>query len=481
MNSSISVNQDHYTLLYDVNADQGELNGELCNTLWFKNGWKKREKYLDSHCPDFSLWRKQTDYQFGFVPLSNLVLPENIGHIGDKVRDPTERHFRVKATGIPNFLGARIPIDSQLNVEEWRKVLANYWDKQLIDLIQFGFPLDFNRECTLKHENQNHSSALEYPNDIQAYLNEEIRRGAIIGPYDTNPIPGCHVSPFMTREKPNAPNRRVIIDLSWPKNHSVNAGVDKNSYLGSEFALTFPTIDDMTRELVKIGPGCHIHKVDISRAFRHLKIDPLDYDLLGLHWDAAFIDTCLPFGSRHGSQNFQRISDAVHYVLRCHGYCVTNYIDDFVGYGTPDVVRHSYDCLRNVLERLGLTISEKKLVPPSTKAVCLGILIDTIKGTVSIPDEKFCQIIQTVIDCQDKDRCSKRQLQSLLGQLLYIHKCVRPARIFLNRMLDLLRHNYDATSIKLTQACVRPWGLCGRTMSITYQSLGIISVLPSYI
>ena len=138
-------------------------------------------------------------------------------------------------------------------------------------------------------------------------------------------------------EKPNAPNRRVIIDLSWPKNNSVNAGVDKNSYLGSEFCLTFLTIDDITSELVKIGPGCHIYKVDISRAFRHLKIDPLEYDLLGLHWDATFIDTCLPFGSRHGSQNFQHVSDAVHYALHCQGYRVTNYIDDFVGYGTPDV------------------------------------------------------------------------------------------------------------------------------------------------
>ena len=62
----------------------------------------------------------------------------------------------------------------------------------------------------------------------------------------------------------------------------MNDGVDKNSYLGSEFSLTFPTIDDITNELVKIDPGSHIDKIDISRAFRHLKIDPLDYDLLGL-------------------------------------------------------------------------------------------------------------------------------------------------------------------------------------------------------
>ena len=45
--------------------------------------------------------------------------------------------------------------------------------------------------------------------------------------------------------------------------------------------------------------------------------------------------------------------------------------------------------------------------------------------------------------------CSKCQLQSLLGYLLYIHKCVRPARYFLNRMLQTLRSNYGQASIKL--------------------------------
>ena len=446
-----SENYGPYALIYDVNTDQNGFGAELSNALFFKNGWKKHEQYLKENCSDFNLWSTQTDYQFGFVPLSNLVLPNNPGHIGDRVDDPIQQHFRVKATGIPNFLGARIPVKSQLNVEEWQQILVNYWDKQLIHLIQFGFPLDFNRASTLTHGDENHSSANDHPINIQIYLQEEIEHGAIIGPYECSPIPNCHISPFMTREKPNAPNRRVIINLSWPKENSVNAGVDKNSYLGSEFSLTFPTIDDITSELVKLGPGCHIYKVDISRAFRHLKIDPLDYDLLGLRWDATFIDTCLPFGSRHGSQNFQRISDAVRYALRCQGHCVTNYIDDFIGYGTPDVARRSYDCLRNVLERLGLTISEKKLVPPTTQAVCLGILIDTVNGTVSIPEEKLRQIKRSVIEWQHKERCSKRQLQSLLGQLLYIHKCVRPARLILNRMLDLLRQNYDASSINLTQ------------------------------
>ena len=169
------------------------------------------------------------------------------------------------------------------------KMLSRYCDKQLIHLIRFGFPIDFNRNCTLLHDDKNLSSALDYPADIKAYLTAEIQHGPIMGPYQINPIPNCQISPFMTRENLMPPNKRIIIDLSWAKHNSVNAGVDNNSYLGSEFSLMFPTIDYITNELVKIDPGSHIYKIDISRTFRPLKIHPLDYDLLGLrvcHWGA---------------------------------------------------------------------------------------------------------------------------------------------------------------------------------------------------
>ena len=36
-----------------------------------------------------------------------------------------------------------------------------------------------------------------------------------------------------------------------------------------------------------------------------------------------------------------------------------------------------------------LDVSAKKLVSPSMSAVCLGVTIDTIDATISIPDEKL--------------------------------------------------------------------------------------------
>ena len=113
--------------------------------------------------------------------------------------------------------------------------LQGYWESQLIQLIQFGFPLDFNRSCVLNHEQGNHKSATEFPTDVNAYIEEEMKYKALLGPFEKHPIPSGHCSPFMTRAKPNSDRRHVIVDLNWPIGASVNAAIDKTSYLGSVF------------------------------------------------------------------------------------------------------------------------------------------------------------------------------------------------------------------------------------------------------
>ena len=366
------------------------------------------------------------------------MLPKIVTVNEAKGKSPIQIHEIVRSTSKPNFMQARIQIDSQLNVETWKKYLEGYWDQQLCELIQFGFPLDFNRSCILNHEQGNHKSAVDFPADIEAYIEEELKYGALLGPFPRHPISG-HCSPFMTRAKPNSDGCRVIVDLSWPPGASVNAGIDKTSYLDSVFLLTFPTVDDITRQLKHLGRGALLYKIDVSRAFRHVKVDPGDYDLLGLEWQGAYVDTCVPFRTHHGSQIFQRLSDAVRYMMRQKGYAMIDYIDDYVGIGVPSIAWKSYDALTDLMHQLGLTISEKKLVPPVTQVTCLGVLIDTVKGTIAIPPEKLEQINEAVSHWLTKDMASRRQLQSILGLLLYVHKCVKPARIFLNRMLELLR------------------------------------------
>ena len=139
----------------------------------------------------------------------------------------------------------------------------------------------------------------------------------------------------------------------------------------------------------------------MSRAFRHVKVDPADYDLLGLEWGGHYVDTWFPFGTRHGSQIFQCLSDGVRFAMRQKGYVIVDYIDDYVGVGVPSVANASYLALIDLMKDLGLTISQKKLVSPSTKVTCLGVLIDTVNGTISIPPEKLRDVTHNARNARD--------------------------------------------------------------------------------
>ena len=52
---------------------------------------------------------------------------------------------------------------------------------------------------------------------------------------------------------------------------------------------------------------------------------------------------------------------------------------------------------------------------------------------------------------KDKRYLTKKGFQSLLGKLLYLHKCVRPPWIFINRMLKLFRDSHGTKKIPLTE------------------------------
>ena len=229
--------------IYDVN--NVGMEEKFVNTIIFANQGNK-DLAQGVNTPIFNHWKQQVDFQFGFVPLGSQLMPSNATLCNSHDYSPIEMHEIVKKTEKPNFLQACLPVASQLHVDKWKSLLKDYWDQQLLQLLQFGFPLDLNRCFPLQHEAGNHSSANEFPADVDAYIEEKCKFGALLGPFNVNPIENAHNSPFMTRNKPNCDRCRVIIDLSWPLGASVNFGIDKNMYLDAPFMLTFRSVDDIT-------------------------------------------------------------------------------------------------------------------------------------------------------------------------------------------------------------------------------------------
>ena len=108
-------------------------------------GKKKLEELLcvkgETNVEIFNQWH---DFDFGFVPLSDFIMLPISDIFVDCVIEPFALHKHIKDSGQLNFLGCRIPVALQFNLQAWQEMLEGYWDTQLIHLLAFGFPLDYN-------------------------------------------------------------------------------------------------------------------------------------------------------------------------------------------------------------------------------------------------------------------------------------------------------------------------------------------------
>ena len=127
--------------IYDMN-NQGVLD-KFVNSILHANQFSGIIPDVDIEI--YHKWREQSKFDFGFVPLGDHKLPDDFTVGSSKGLTPLEMHDIVRPTNKPNYMEARLPVKSQLKVDAWKTYLQDHWDRQLLQLIEFGFPLDFNR------------------------------------------------------------------------------------------------------------------------------------------------------------------------------------------------------------------------------------------------------------------------------------------------------------------------------------------------
>ena len=55
-------------------------------------------------------------------------------------------HQRVVEIGLPNFMGANIPVPTNLNIGTWSKLAATLEDELVISFPPYGFPVRYTRD-----------------------------------------------------------------------------------------------------------------------------------------------------------------------------------------------------------------------------------------------------------------------------------------------------------------------------------------------
>ena len=169
-------------------------------------------------------------------------------------------------------------------------------------------------------------SAEQFPADIEAYFQKEFKHSAIIGPCDDIPFL-VHYSPLLSRPK-LGDTRRVIVNLSAPYGASVNDAISNELYDSVPFKLKYPTVEDIVNAIEQFDSDVLLSKIDVSRAFRNLRTDPGDFDLLGLSWNGeSYLDIRIPMGLKTRSVLCQRTTDVIRHIMMSQGVATHSYID----------------------------------------------------------------------------------------------------------------------------------------------------------
>ena len=357
-----------------------------------------------------------------------------------------ELHEAVFASGVYNFQGVKIPVESNVNVSFWEHSLIGYDDSIIVNFLKYGWPVNFCSPVLPVSSARNHPTAMNYEAAVDEYIHTELQHNALAGPFSDIPMKnGLVISPLHTvaKKKGDDSVRRVVFDLSFPPGESVNDGIPKCSYLNEDIVLEYPSVDRFVELLVKYHNegGCWMLKRDLSRAYRQLRVDPRDYNLLGFKWKShVYFDISLPFGLRTAAQACQRTTNALAYILHQQGVKIVNYVDDIACAAPTELeAREAGQLIDSTVKLAGLELADKKSVEATQIMTFLGIQFNSKTMTMEVTQERLQEIQLELEKWSGKKRATKRDIQSLAGKLQFIAKCCKHGRCFMNRILGALR------------------------------------------
>ena len=155
-------------------------------------------------------------------------------------------------------------------------------------------------------------------------------------------------------------------------------------------------------------------------------------------------------GLRSAAYICQRVTNAIVHAHRQFGYWSINYLDDFGLAEKAENAWSSYNLMGHIMNAIGVKEAQEKSVPPTTRMEFLGNTVDTVKKTIEVSEIRKNELLQLCHKWQNMQFFTKKQLQSLIGKLSFVTNCIRPGRIFISRLLQVLRGSSEQEKHEVT-------------------------------
>jgi hypothetical protein len=340
---------------------------------------------------------------------------------------------------------------SPLKVEGWRALLSDHPDRDfvntLLGIITYGARVGYEgpRRNPVIYDNLS-TAALE-PTLLRADLEKQLKANRLKTYENVHSLPkGYIASPLGLTDKSDGSKRRIH-HLSFPSKYPTES---VNGNIPEEYGtLRYSTMDDVVAILSRppYGVGSTLVKRDLEDAFRHIPVSPLDWPLLGFHWDSTYYADCfLPFGLRTAPYIFNLFAEAFHWILgRALAPFLTevvHYLDDFLFISPPTTDWTALDAIiSTTADALGLSIKEKKNRQGTVVDFC-GLEVDTMLYVVRLPSEKKDKALSLLKPyiASGSSSISLGELQSLTGFLAFASYVVPLGRTFTRRLYNMLFH-----------------------------------------
>eukprot|EP00644_Phytophthora_capsici_P013014 jgi/Phyca11/101049/e_gw1.5.581.1 len=217
------------------------------------------------------------------------------------------------------------------------------------------------------------------------------------------------ISPLGVVDKPDPSGTdiRLINNYAFPPEASVNDYTDRSDH--PPISYNPPrSIARRIHRLKKSNPTASVLVLlgDVAGAFRHIPIHADAVHMFGfLYDDVLVIDLSCGFGWC-GSPSYYALAGKI--------------------------INHLYEAMATVLGPTA--INERKFTKWSTKAKALGLLWDTVAGSVSIPEDIITKAKDRVNNLLSSRTSTKKALEQALGSLRHVASCSHPARAFFQRL-----------------------------------------------
>jgi hypothetical protein len=309
-------------------------------------------------------------------------------------------------------------------LDAWLSLTSDPW---VLDIVQHGYRLTLSRPPPLSRSPLITPRGPHYQlllAEVQALLTKL----AIERVWDYQDSPGYY-SPYFLAPKKDGSLRPIL-----------NLKTFNNFVVKEHFRLeTLSSILHTLRVgdwLVSIDlKDAYLH-VPIHREFRHyLRFALRDPQgrIMVFQW------TVLPFGLTSSPRVFTKLLAPVMAHLHRLGHRLNPYLDDFLG-ASASRVQSRQDChlFTHTLTKVGFVINAmKSRLIPSQDLVHLGARLQTVLGTVSVPEDKALVITAMARSLQRRSSVPARELMQFIGRLT---ACQEMVPFCMYRVRPLVQH-----------------------------------------